>query len=210
MRILMPLLPDTPQGKILRKWDLRYNPETEGAFLFEQFYQTLLQEVFGKNGFGKDVAAFLAKETGFFVDFFDNVDRVLLSEKSAWFGGENRDDLFRRIVADALTVAPTPWGAVNRIKLTHLILGEKLPALVGFDRGPVPLRGGRATPHQGQIYKSAGRVTSFTPSFRMVTDLAMDEVRTNLVGGPSDRRFSKWYCADLENWVNGKYKTLKP
>ena len=210
MRILKPLLPDTPQGKILREWDYRYNPESEGAFLFEQFYQALLQEVFGKNGFGKEAAGFLAKETGIFVDFFDNVDRILLSEKSAWFGGENREELFRRIAEDALKVAPTPWGAVNRIKLTHLILGEKLPGVAGFDRGPIPLRGGRATPHQGQIYKSAGRVTSFTPSFRMVADLATDEVHTNLAGGPSDRRFSRWYCSDLENWLNGKYKTLKP
>jgi penicillin amidase len=210
MRILKPLLPGTPQGKILREWDCRYNPESEGAFLFEQFYRALLQEVFGKNGFGKEVANFLAKETGFFIDFFDNVDRILLSEKSAWFGGENRNDLFRRIAEDALKVPPKPWGEVNQIKLTHLILGEKLPAFVGFDRGPVALRGGRATPHQGQIYKSAGRVTSFTPSFRMVTDLANDEVHTNLAGGPSDRRFSKWYCLDLENWVKGKYKTLKP
>jgi penicillin amidase len=209
MRILKPLLPDTPQGKILREWDYRYDPESEGAFLFEQFYQALLQEVFGKNGFGKGVADFLAKETGIFVDFFDNVDRILLSEKSAWFGGENRDDLFRRIAEDALKVAPRPWGEVNQIKLTHLILGGKLPRAAGFDRGPVVLRGGRATPHQGQIYRTAGRVTSFTPSFRMATDLANDEIHTNLAGGPSDRRFSKWYCADLKNWLSGKYKTLK-
>ncbi|MGH7452858.1 MAG: penicillin acylase family protein, partial [bacterium] len=210
MRILKPLLPDTPQGEILREWDYRYNPESEGAFLFEQFYQALLQEVYGKNGFGKAVADYLAKETGTFVDFFDNVDRILLSEKSAWFGSENRNDLFRRIAEDALKVPPKPWGEENQIKLTHLILGEKLPAVVGFDRGPIPLRGGRATPHQGQIYKSAGRITSFTPSFRMVTDLASDEVHTNLAGGPSDRRFSKWYCSDLENWLNGKYKALHP
>jgi penicillin amidase len=210
MRILKPLLPDTPQGKILREWDYRYDPESEGAFLFEQFYQALLQEVFGKNGFGKGVADFLAKETGIFVDFFDNFDAVLLSEKSAWFGGENRDDLFRRVATAALKAAPQPWGEINRIKMTHLILGEKLPKFAGFDRGPVVLRGGRATPHQGQIYKSAGRLTSFTPSFRMATDLATDEVHTNLAGGPSDRRFSKWYCSDLENWLNGKYKSLKP
>ena len=31
---------------------------------------------------------------------------------------------------------------------------------------------------------------------------------TNLAGGPSDRRFSKWYCSDLENWINGNYKRI--
>jgi penicillin amidase len=29
-----------------------------------------------------------------------------------------------------------------------------------------------------------------------------------MAGGPSDRRFSKWYCSDLENWISGKYKTI--
>ena len=84
-----------------------------------------------------------------------------------------------------------------------------MPKMLGFDRGPIILAGGRATVQQGQIYRSAGRMTSFTPSFRMITDFASDELHTNLAGGPSDRRFSPWYCSDLENWLRGKYKTLK-
>ena len=210
MRVLRPLLPETRQGKILREWDCRYNPESEGAFLFEQFYQALRREVFGRNGFGAATVDFLSNESGIFIDFFANFDRVLLAEKSAWFGGESRESLYRRVAAEALQVAPKMWGQVNRIKLKHLVLGEKLPAFAGFDRGPIILRGGRATPHQGQIYKSAGRTTSFTPSFRMMTDLAQDEVHSNLAGGPSDRRFSKWYCSDLESWLKGKYKIIKP
>ena len=210
MRILKPLLPETPQGKILREWDCRYHPESQGAFLFEKFYETLRREVFGKNGFGVAAVDFLANESGAFVDFYDNFDRVLLAENSAWFGSESRESLYHRAAAEALQVAPQAWGEVNQIKMKHLILGEKLPRAAGFDRGPIILRGGRATPHQGQIYKSAGRTTSFTPSFRMITDLTRDEVHSNLAGGPSDRRFSKWYCADLENWMKGKYKILKP
>ena len=210
MRILRPLLPETPPGEILRDWDCCYNPESAGAFLFEQFYQMLRREVFGKNGFGRAPVDFLAAESGIFVDFFDNLDRVLLAEKSAWFGVESRESLYRRVAIEALQVAPKTWGEVNQIKLKHLVLGEKLPLFAGFDRGPIILRGGRATPHQGQIYRSGGRATSFTPSFRMVTDLAKNAVHSNLAGGPSDRRFSKWYCSDLLNWVTGKYKLLKP
>jgi penicillin amidase len=210
MQILKPLLPDTLQGKILCEWDYGYDPDAEGAFLFEQFYQALRQEVFGKHGFGDAVTDFLANDSSIFAGFFDRFDHILLADKSAWFGGENRDDLYRRVAAQALQASPRRWGEVNQMKLTHLILGEKLPRAAGFDRGPVPLRGGRATPHQGQIFRSAGRLTSFTPSFRMVTDLATDEIHTNLAGGPSDRRFSEWYCSDLENWLKGKYKILKP
>jgi penicillin amidase len=43
----------------------------------------------------------------------------------------------------------------------------------------------------------------------MVTDLATDEVHSNLAGGPSDRRFSKWYCSGLKGWIRGEYKTLR-
>jgi penicillin amidase len=210
MQILQLLLPGTPQGRILREWDCHYNPESQGAFLFEQFYQALRREVFGKTGFGNEIVDFLSAESGIFADFFNNFDCVLLSEKAAWFGGESRDNLYRRVAANALQAKPKPWGEVNQMKMTHLLLGEKMPTVAGFDRGPIMLRGGRATPHQGQIYRSAGRVTSFTPSFRLVTDLSKDEAHTNLAGGPSDRRFSKWYCSDLENWLNEKYKVLKP
>jgi penicillin amidase len=60
-----------------------------------------------------------------------------------------------------------------------------------------------------QIYRSAGRLTSFLPSFRIVSDMGREEmICTNLAGGPSDRRFSKWYCSDLENWIKGSYKRI--
>lgn len=37
MRILNPLLPDTPQGRILSAWDFGYGTDSKGAFLFERF-----------------------------------------------------------------------------------------------------------------------------------------------------------------------------
>ena len=91
-----------------------------------------------------------------------------------------------------------------------MLFGGKLPLFLGFDRGPVIGKGGRATIHQGQVYRSAGRTTTFMPSYRFVTDLAGSQYRSNLAGGPSDRRFSKWYCSDLENWKTMKYKTVEP
>ncbi|MCB1322580.1 MAG: hypothetical protein KDK34_20140, partial [Leptospiraceae bacterium] len=60
------------------------------------------------------------------------------------------------------------------------------------------------------IYRSAGRLTTFAPSFRIITELETDVCHTNLAGGPTDRRFSKWYCSDLNNWTNRRYKQIKP
>jgi penicillin amidase len=157
---------------------------------------------------GSEVVDHLTRETGVFVDFYENFDRVLLAEQSIWFGGESRDGLYRRVAAEALTVRPGPWGRQQRYLLNHLMGGNRLSRLLGFDRGPVTARGGRATVHQGQIYRSGGRTTTFVPSFRLVVDFLADALWSNLAGGPSDRRFSRWYCSDLDDWLRGRYKQV--
>ncbi len=206
--ILRPLLPDSASGKILHDWDLHYDLNSKGAFLFERFYKELYRQVFGESGFGTDIIDYLQEETGTFNDFYENFDRILLAEKSAWFGGRSREEIYKIAAEKALQVQPKTWGDVQQFTMTNMLFGGKLPKFLGFDRGPVAAIGNRATISQGQIYRSAGRVTTFLPSLRMASDLATDEIHSNLAGGPSDRRFSKWYCSDLGNWKNGKYKIL--
>jgi penicillin G amidase len=208
MKFLKPLLPNSRQGEILRDWDCRYDADSPGAYLFEQFYRHLHREVFGKGGLGEEVVDHLADETGIFVDFYLNFDRVLLCERSRWFAGRSREEIYRKVAAEALAVKVRTWGEVQRYMMRHLLFGGKLPAFLGFDRGPISAIGGRATIHQGQIYRSGNRSTTFVPSLRLVTDMATDECCTNLQGGPSDRRFSRWYCSDLKNWQSGRYKTV--
>jgi penicillin amidase len=210
MKILNPLLPDTSQGDILAQWDMQYDAESRGAYLFEQFYRELYREVFGKNGFGETVTDYLKEETGVFIDFYDNFDRILLAENSTWFGDKSREEIYQQTAARALDVQPKKWKDVQKFLMTHLLLGNKLPRLLGFDRGPVVGIGSRATIHQGQIYRSGDRDTTFMPSFRTVTSLDKDEYFSVLAGGPSDRRFSRWYCSDLDNWISGKYKLITP
>ena len=210
MAILAPLLPDTPRGAILKSWDRCYDAASPGAFLFERFYQELIREVFGRQGMGEKVVDFLAARTGVFVDFYANFDAVLLAEETPWFRGRSREDLYRGAAVRALEAAPREWGEDRQITLSHILLGGKLPRWAGFDRGPITGIGGRATIHQGQIYKSGGRLTTFMPSFRWVTDMAETHLRSNLAGGPSDRRFSKWYVSDLADWQAGRYKTVAP
>ncbi len=210
MAILEPLLPDTPQGKILKSWDRCYDAKSQGAYLFERFYQELYREVFGRNGMGEKVIDFLAAQTGVFIDFYENFDRVLLSPQSVWFGGQTREEIYRNAADRALAAEPQEWARDRQIVMAHILLGGKLPGFAGFDRGPLTGIGSRATVHQGQIYTSGGRVTTFMPSFRWVTDMAETFLQSNLAGGPSDRRFSKWYVSDLANWQDGRYKTVSP
>lgn len=210
MAILTPLIPDTDAGRILRDWDLCYDAGSRGATLFEAVYLALYREVFGGSGVGEPVVDFLARETGLFVDFYTAFDNVLLSAASPWFGGRTRDAVYRAALEKGLAAAPVPWGDTRRFTMTNIFFGGKLPGWLGFDRGPMTGIGNRATIHQGQIYRSAGRTTTFFPGLRMVADLSENIVHTNLAGGPSDRRFSRWYTSDVDNWVNGRYKPVDP
>nr|WP_300458302.1 penicillin acylase family protein [Desulfobacula sp.] len=100
------------------------------------------------------------------------------------------------------------WGDTRKVTMKNIVFNGKLPRFLGVDRGPITINGSLATPHQGQIFESGGRQTTFSPSFRMIVDMATEEIHTNMAGGPSDRRFSKWYCSDLKNWETGIYKKV--
>ncbi|MFT6028521.1 MAG: penicillin amidase, partial [Oleiphilaceae bacterium] len=190
--------------------------ESIAAPLFEDFYSALRMEVFGayKSGIGNDVMRHLSTQTGVFIDFYQNFDRVLLNPDSPWFSQEGHDSPSQsEAFLNAFKIAKRkykaiPWKAVNSIIFTNMLFQGKLPEFMGFDTPPVPIIGGRATPHQGQLYKSSGRQTSFGPSIRIVSDLSEKTLYTCLAGGPSDNRFSPWYLSELEAWQKGIYKKL--
>lgn len=209
MRIIAPLLPDTENDRLLKAWDLHYRADSMGAMLFESVYRAIVDVVFGDHGVGRRVIAHLFAETSLFNDYYANLDAILEKTASAWFDGEARDDLLRQGIDDGLAVKAEPYGRSRRITLSHLLFGGQLPRFLGFDAGPIALPGSRATIPQGQIFRSSGRLTTFSPSYRFIADLSTDELHTNLAGGPSDRRFSKWYLSDLRNWYEGNYKVLK-
>ena len=209
MKAIRPLLPDTDNGAILRDWDLCYREDSPGATLFESVYRALIRVVFGDNGIGREVVDRILGETSLFADYYGNFDQILLKKKSSWFAADQREGLFRKAIGEGLEARAVPYGKTRKVVFAHLLLGGKLPRFFGFDRGPITLPGGRATIPQGQIFKSAGRTTTYNPSYRMIADMDTDEIHTNLPGGPSDRRFSRWYVSDLGNWMSGVYKIMK-
>ncbi len=164
--------------------------------------------MFGRNGFGEVAVEHLQEQTGIFNDFYINFDRILLSENSAWFCGRTREEIYLKVCEKALGASPEKWGNARKVIMKNILFDGKLPKFLGFDRGPITIIGNLATPHQGQIFQSADRLTTFAPSLRMVTDMSTDDLYSNLAGGPSDRRFSKWYASDLDNWSAGKYKQM--
>jgi penicillin amidase len=209
LEILGPLLGAGSVADALRAWDRCYEPDSIGATAFEIFYAELLVEMFGA-GCGAPVIEHLRDATGTFIDFYQNFDRILVAEASPWLGERTREAVWGAALGKVADQVPEPWGKRNQITLTNMFFGGKLPRFLGFDRGPIPLRGGRATPHQGQIYRSGERLTSFAPSLRLVADMSESVLHSALCGGPSDRRTSKWYTSGVDGWVAGTLKVRQP
>ncbi|WP_422930363.1 penicillin acylase family protein [Singulisphaera sp. PoT] len=221
LAILEPLLRErreSPNAQLLLDWDGDYRQDSRACWLFEAFYRELILEVFGgKHGYdasgprriGTPVIDYLMDQTTLFAEFYGAFDRVLLAESSLWFGSRGRAEVYAAALDRVLDRKPKRFGATRKFSLDHILLGGKFPRLLGFDRGPIPLRGGRATVHQGQIFRNRERDLVSGPSYRFVTDLATDELCANLPGGASDRRFSRWYANGIKDWLKGRYHRLR-
>ena len=59
------------------------------------------------------------------------------------------------------------------------------------------------------MFGAMGQATFFAPSMRMITDFAEPAIHTNVAGGPSERRFSKYYTMGIKEWLQGDYFTYR-
>lgn len=209
MRLLTPYIPDSNEGRILKEWNYVYDKESSGATAFENVYMALLKTVFGDGGFGRQAVTYLLEETSIFNDYYANFDEIMLKKESNWFGTNPKESLIISAMQEGLSKKIVPYGKTRMILLSHLLFGGKLPSFLGFDNGPIPLPGSRATVTQGQMFKTGGRTTTFSPSYRMIADMSRKYILTNMPGGQSDRRLSPYYRSDLINWIDGNYKQLK-
>jgi len=213
MRRLRPFLPDTPASDLLSDWDLRYDRASLGATVFEKVYHALLERVFGEKVFGLELWRAFRETTGLLHIYHHLFDKILLGEDNpVFFGPQGQDSLYREVLARVLgkinAAEVRPWGEVQKFTMKNIFWDGRLPRWLGFDFGPVQPEGGRATVVQCGVIRSHGRLTSFCPSYRYVTDLAADCIHSVLPGGPSDRRFSRHYATEIERWLRGDYKTV--
>ncbi len=214
LKLLLPFIPESPTGNLLRAWDCRYNKESRAASLFEEIYGELLEKVFGEGLFGLKAWRHIIAETAVLIHFYHIFDNALLGEDTSWFGTKGRPETLREVVSRVLSRYPEPrsvpaWGSQRRITMTNLFFDGRLPRFLRFDYGPVVIEGGRATIVQGAAYRFWGRTTSLSPTYRFIADLADNRALTALAGGPSDRWSSKYYKSDIPRWQNYDYKILK-
>jgi penicillin amidase len=205
--MFLPYLPRGPQRSLLEAWDARYTPDSHAATLLENLYHAAILEVFGAV-LGHGWVEYLLSETPIPVLLYGFLDDVVCREDSHWLPAERRDEVLGKAVRAALVPPTDPWGARNGIAFQNIFFGGRLPHFLGLDLGPHPLKGSRATAHQGSKHGRGRGYTTFAPAYHFVTDLADVVSWTNLPGGPSESRFSRWYASDIKRWLKGQYKRI--
>ncbi|NGX61847.1 MAG: Acyl-homoserine lactone acylase QuiP [Chlamydiae bacterium] len=209
---LLPLLPDTKEGEILKKWGGEYSLDSQGAVLFEAFYRNLQKEVFGRM-FGQEAWRQIATRHSLLIFIHGHFDRALLSDDPIWYGQEGKEATWKRILLatlDSFSEVPVPtWGGENQFTMHHLFFDGRLPKWVGVDRGPLSATGSRATISAIQIFHEHEREVTTGPSYRFLSDLGTSTALTSLPGGPSENPFSSLYDHDLPLWLAGLYKEIE-
>lgn len=212
MEKLLPLLDESPSAQILKKWDYHYDPEEKAPWIWEKFYKALIKEVFFKIASEQKSFDFLLKKTSIFIVCYGQFDRVLLSDNSLWFQGKTREEIFKEVWTKEISPLKEseilPWKSQNHFSMVNIFFQGKLPKSLGFDYGDLALPGGRASISQGQVFEIGNRLCSYLPSLRFIVDLSNNYLESHILGGPSDRRFSKWYKSEISLWKDKIYKKI--
>ncbi|MEM9185586.1 MAG: penicillin acylase family protein [Planctomycetota bacterium] len=210
--VLLAHVEDGPFKQRLTDWDCRYTPDSTDATLFQHFYRHVLLEVFGhEEGLGWRRMFYLSTRMGFSSLVLNAADRALRKVTSSWWQKREKGELIRRAAELAAAEPEAPWSDVNAFHFVNRFFGDGLTGrLLGYRSPRTAMPGCHATPFQGHLLVTATREATFAPSYHFVADLVTDEAWTNLPGGPSESRFSKWYESDIPRWIAGDYKRLAP
>ncbi len=210
LKVVLPMMPDGWLKERLVSWDRRYETDSTIAPLFQQFYRHLMMEMLGNDrGVGWRRMVYLCSRAGFSSMVLTAADRLWEKETSWWWHGRNKEDIVRRASQRVIEKPDETWADINGFHFTDRFFGEhRVGRMLGFNSRRQPMRGCHATPFQGHVVQTAKRETTFAPSYHFVTDFAERGAWTNLPGGPSESRFSKFYRNDIPLWLQGKYKRL--
>ena len=212
LRVLLPLIPEGPLRGRLSNWDCRYNPESTDAALFQQFYVNVMMEMLGAEGaIGWRRMVHLATRAGYSSMILTAADRLLLHPELDWWKTRSLSGMVERAAKKVEQSAEIPWSEMNHFQFLDRFFGRTaVGRMLGYQSRRVAMPGTNATPFQGHVCQTATRTQTFAPSYHFVTDMHMDEAWTNLPGGPSESRFSRYYRNDLLLWLRGQYKRLLP
>jgi len=210
--VFLPHVPDGPLKLALANWDMRYDPESTAATMFQNLYRQVVLEIFGhEKGIGWRRMFFLCTRMGYSSMILTAIDDLLCQQTSLWWQDRDKGEMIRLAAERAADEPVKPWGEANSFHFANRFFeNSRVGRLLGFNTDRRPMPGCQATPFQGHLLATAKRESSFAPSYHFVTDLGTQEAWTNLPGGASESRFSKWYRNDIDRWSDGNYRKLQP
>jgi penicillin amidase len=150
------------------------------------------------------------------------ISHLFKNPESDWFDDintdarENRDDIIRKSVSDALSTLKSElggelkewqWGRLHAVTFRHIFGSHAL--LAGFfNIGPFPVGGSHATVNVGQYFIAHPYESTVGASMRQIFNLSdINDTRTVLPPGQSGQVFSQHYKDQIMLWLNGAYKT---
>ena len=210
-RLLPVFLPHVPEGRLrdlLLAWDFSYGPESVAATMFQHLYRHIVLEIFGhEEGIGWRRMFFLCTRMGYSSMILTAIDDLLCKENSAWWSERDKGEMICNAAQRAADEPEKPWGEANSFHFANRFFeNSRVGKMLGFNTDKMAMPGCQATPFQGHLLATATRESSFAPSYHFVTDLGVDEAWTNLPGGASESRFSKWYRNDIRRWAIGEHR----
>lgn len=210
LAVFLPHMPDGELKERLANWDFRHDADSAEASLFQKLYRNVIYESFGhEEGIGWRRIVYICTRAGYSMMVLTAADRILQRDESVWWHGRDKGDLIRRAAERTEGATAEPWSSVNNFHFTDRFFGNhQVGRMLGFKSRRYPMPGNHATPFQGHVLQTATRESTFAPSYHFVTDLGTNAAWTNLPGGPSESRFSKYYKNDVAKWFSGEYKKL--
>ncbi|HEX9740835.1 MAG TPA: penicillin acylase family protein, partial [Ignavibacteriaceae bacterium] len=165
-----------------------------------------------------------------------SVETIFQKPSHQWFdnvktsGIENRDDIIRKSLADALSylekefgkyVKNWQWGKLHTVKHKHTFSGQFSLLDKYIDIGPFPVGGDGTTLFNTEypFHESLGNYPRFNhqpfedilgPSMRYIFDFARpDEFHLILTTGQSGNLMSDHYKDMTKMWLRGEYMTIR-
>ncbi|TDE44221.1 penicillin acylase family protein [Nonomuraea mesophila] len=208
--------PSGQARQLLKTWDRREDLDSAAAAYFNAVWRQVLVLTFN------DDLPEQARPAGG-DRWYEVVRRLLATPDDPFWDDvttrnrkETRDDILRQAMASAHQeladrlgddVTAWRWGDLHRLDLVHDSLGTSgiAPVEALFNRGPLPVPGGKDAVNATGWNVQRGYEVTAVPSMRMVVDLSdLDKSRWINLTGASGHAFHDNYADQAEAWARGE------
>ena len=218
--------------ELFKDWDYEMNEFSQVPAIYSVFLMHLLKNIY-HDELGDD----LYNQYVFVGSIaYRSVETIFQKPSHQWFdnvktsGIENRDDIIRKSLADALSylekdfgkdVKNWQWGKLHTVKHKHTFSGQFSLLDKYIDIGPFPVGGDGTTLFNTEypFHESLGNYPRFNhqpfedilgPSMRYIFDFARpDEFHLILTTGQSGNLMSNHYKDMTKMWLRGEYMTVR-